>query len=168
MMRTMTAVLAGSLMMSGAALADEPVTIAPISFGEELMEKADEYGEREFSRLARYMERQLENRLEGLEMADGTVLQVTIVDADPNRPTMEQMRDTPGLSMTSISLGGAELEAVLVSADGDVLERFEYSRRSHNIRDVIGASTWSDAHRTMQGLVRQIGEAVAERSGADS
>lgn len=168
MMRTMTAVLAGSLMMSGAALADEPITIAPISFGEELMEKADEYGEREFGRLARYMERQLDNRLEGLELADGTVLQVTIVDADPNRPTMEQMRDTPGLSMTSISLGGAELEAVLVSADGEVLERFEYARRSHHIRDVIGASTWSDARRTMQGFARHIGEAVAERSGTGS
>ena len=168
MKRTMTAVLAASLMMSGAAFADEPVTIAPISFGEELMEKADEYGERELTRLARYMERQLDNRLDGLEMADGTLLEVTIVDADPNRPTMEQMRDTPGLSMRSISLGGAELEAVLVGADGEILERFEYSRRSHNINDVIGASTWSDARRTMQGFARQIGEAVTERSATGS
>ena len=168
MMRTMTAILAGSLMITGAALADEPVEVAPISYGQDLMDKVDEYGERELSRLTRYLERQLENRLDGLEMADGTVLQVTIVDADPNRPTMQQMRDRPGLSMTSISLGGAELEAVLVSADGEVLERFEYARRSHHLRDVIGASTWSDARRTMQAFARQVGEAVAERSGTGS
>ena len=168
MMRTVTAILAGSMMISGAALADEPVRIAPIAFGEDLQEKSDEFGDRELENLAGYLERQLERRLAGLELADGTTLRVTIVDADPNRPTMQQMRDTPGLSMRSISLGGAELEAVLVSADGEVLEEFSYERRSHNIRDVIGATTWTDARRTIQTFARQVGEGVADRAGTGS
>lgn len=167
-MRTITALLAGSLLMSGAALADEPVRIAPISYGEDLLENAEDFGERELDSLSSYLERQLASRLAGLELADGTVLQVTIVDADPNRPTMEQLRATPGLSLQSISLGGAELEAELIGADGEILERFSYSRYSHHLRDIRGAGTWTDARRAMQRFSRQIGDAVAERAGTGS
>ncbi|WP_300529216.1 hypothetical protein [Maricaulis sp.] len=155
MTRTILACLAAAA-MSGAALADEPIDIAPIAFGDELLEKADEYGERELERLAGYLTQDLEQALRGIEMADGTRLEVTLLDAEPNRPTFQQLRDRVGLSSQSISLGGADLEAVLVSADGSVIEDFEYSWSSSSLREVYGASTWYDARKAFDRFSRRV------------
>lgn len=167
MTRTILACLAAAA-MSGAALADEPIEIAPIAFGDELLEKADEYGTRELDRLAGYLTDDLEQALRGIEMMDGTTLEVTILDATPNRPTFQQLRDRTGLSMRSISLGGAELEARLVSESGAVLDEFEYSWSSHNLREVYGASTWYDARRAFDRFSRRVRNEVHEELRGES
>jgi len=90
MRRTMTALLAiGALAVP--ALAQDPVSISPIGFGPELTEKADEYGQRELDYLANEMREDLERELSGMLGENGLRLEVTILDATPNRPTMEQM-----------------------------------------------------------------------------
>jgi hypothetical protein len=112
----MTALLAiGALAVP--ALAQDPVSISPIGFGPELTEKADEYGQRELDYLASEMREDLERELSGMLGENGLRLEVTILDATPNRPTMEQMA-ARGLHQSSISIGGASLEARLLDASG--------------------------------------------------
>ena len=115
MRRTMTALLAiGALAVP--ALAQDPVSISPIGFGPELTEKADEYGQRELDYLANEMREDLERELSGMLGENGLRLEVTILDATPNRPTMEQMA-ARSLHHSSISIGGASLEARLQEAE---------------------------------------------------
>lgn len=153
---------------AGAALAAEPVSIAPIQIGEALADRADEIGEREFDRLRDILRGALERELAGHLGENGSTLYVTILDAEPNRPTMEQMRDTPGLSLDSISIGGASVEAELVSASGEKLESYSYAWHSHSVVDVIGASTWTDARRAFRRFADDVGEGIAERNGEAS
>jgi hypothetical protein len=166
MRRTITALLAiGAL--AAPALAADPVSIAPIQFGPELTEKAEEYGQRELDYLAGEMRDDLERELADLLGENGMRLEVTIQDASPNRPTMEQMADR-GLHHSSISIGGASLEARLLAADGTQLETFSYAWRSHNIRDVVGYSRWTDARRAMRRFASDIGESLNERYASGS
>lgn len=143
------------------------MSIAPIRFGPELTEKAEEYGERELEYLAGEMREDLERELAGLLGENGLRLEVTILDATPNRPTMQQMADR-GLDMSSISIGGASLEARLLDTEGNELESFSYSWRSHNIRDVVGYTRWTDARRAMDRFANDIGESLAERAASGS
>jgi len=102
-------------------------------------------------------------------MDDGTVLQARIMDATPNRPTREQIRDTPGLSYQhSFSMGGAEVEADLVSANGEIIDQFEYSWRTRQLRDAQYRRTWSDARRTFSRFATQVREEVQEHARTGS
>lgn len=166
MRRTLTA-LAAIAALAAPSLADDPVSIGEIGFGPELLEKAEDYGQRELEYLAGEMREDLERELAGMLGQGGMTLEVTILDAMPNRPTMEQMADR-GLHHSSISIGGASLEARLVSADGSLLESYAYSWRSHNIRDVVGYSRWTDANRAMSRFADDIAESIAERNATGS
>ena len=50
-----------------------------------------------------------------------TVLNVTLVNAIPNRPTFSQLAKEPNLSYQSFATGGAEIHAELLSPDGKVI-----------------------------------------------
>jgi hypothetical protein len=166
MKRTLTAFFAIAA-LAAPSLADDPVSIGEIGFGPELLEKADEYGQRELDYLAREMREDLERELAGMLGEGGMTVEVTILDAMPNRPTMEQMADR-GLHMSSLSIGGASLEARLIGGDGSVLETYAYSWRSHSIRDVVGYTRWTDANRAMRRFADDIAESIAERNAAGS
>ncbi len=173
MLRLMTttlslAALTALSLSASAALAAEPVMIAPIQIGPELADKADDLGEREFDQLRQILRSDLERELAGHLGENGATLYVTILDATPNRPTLEQMSARPELSMRSISIGGATVEAELVSAAGEKLEYYNYSWRSYNIVDVVGFSTWTDARRTFNHFARDVGEGIAERDANPS
>lgn len=173
MVRLMTttfslAALTALSLSTTAALAAEPVMIAPIQIGEELAAKADDIGEREFDRLRQMLRDDLERELAGHLGESGSILHVTILDATPNRPTMEQMSSRHGLSMQSISLGGASIAAELVSASGEMLESYSYAWHSYNIADVVGANTWTDARRAFDRFADDVGEGVAARGAPGS
>ena len=165
--KTFSLAAAAALSLSaGAALAAEPVSIAPIQIGEALAAKADEIGEREFDRLREILRGDLERELAGHLGENGSVLHVTILDADPNRPTMDEMAATPGLSMESFSIGGASLEAELIASSGDTLQTYSYAWRSHSIHNAAYAGTWSDARRTFNRFAAEIGDSL-ETAAAD-
>ncbi|WP_203292954.1 hypothetical protein [Maricaulis parjimensis] len=166
MKRTITAFFAMAA-LTAPTLAGEPVSIAEIRFGEALQEKADEYGQRELEYLASEMREALERELGDHLGENGLVLDVVILDATPNRPTMEQAASR-GLHHSSVSIGGASLEAHLLDANGVELESYAYSWRTHNIRDVIGYSTWTDARRTIRRFADDIGESIEERDASGS
>src|SRR5690606_17927532 len=102
------AFLAAALLAATAASAAQaapPGGIASINIivGPELQDKAKDYGVREFdtltSELLQAVEREL--RKTGSLVETGGRLDLVIEDAKPNRPTMRQLANTPGLSFES-------------------------------------------------------------------
>lgn len=84
------------------------------------------------------------------ESYPGASAQLVLTDLKPNRPTMQQMRDTPGLDpIRSISVGGAAIEGQLITADGQS-RAVKFSYFSPNIRDVWGYGVWQDADRAFE------------------
>lgn len=145
-----------------------PINAPPAAIGPELQEALeDDYGVREADALRRDLTRALERALSDVDatLADTgapVTLEVTILNAKPNRPTLEQLRDQPALSFAlSRSIGGAALEGVLRDAEGRELARVESEFFETDIRDTIGASTWHDARRAMRRFANDVAEAYA-------
>lgn len=142
-----------------------PVSLAPVSFSAEFQTSLDEnFGAREGAVLRRAVTEAVSSALarRGANLGPGgIVVEISILDADPNRPTMQQLVHTPGLDYgRSLSIGGASLSAVLRGADGAVIAEVTHRRYNTNIQEVaLGASgTWSEARHT----IRQFAEKVAD------
>lgn len=157
-MKTLIAAL-GALALLPAAAATEVAVSYSEDFAEEL---ADNYGEREGERLS-------EDITEDLSFAFNKVgvnparVEVTIINAKPNRPTMEQLSDRPGLDgFRSISLGGMELTGTAYDADGNVLATQEYEWFESNIRDVIGTAVWTDANRASRRFAKKLATQLSD------
>ena len=110
---------------AGATVAATPASLAPVgqvhvSIGPALQAKAREYGQRDLDGLAQDLRKSVETALSRkgrLDRAGGT-LDLVITDATPNRPTFAQLAAKPGLSMRSISIGGASIEGTETLAGG--------------------------------------------------
>ena len=142
-----------------------PVTIAEIGIGAELLEKGDEYGEREFDRLIRTLTADLERELRSASLlaeGDGpATLFVTIEDATPNRPTFAQ-QGVSGLSWQSYGRGGAHVTAQLRAADGRVIASYDYSWTTPSIQDARYASVWTDAYRTFDRFASRLADSLED------
>ncbi len=143
-----------------------PVTLAPISFSPEFQAELDtELGMREGPVLQRAISeavgRELAERGATLGGGAPVTVEISIIDADPNRPTMQQLADTPGLdAFRSVSIGGAELRAVLRGANGQVLSEVTHRRYNYNLEDVVEASTtWSEARRAIRQFANKVADA---------
>ena len=154
----------GALTFAGAAAAGT-VSLAPISFSEEFQtELDDEYGAREGEYLRETITDAVTRALarEGATVASGAPLtiEISIVDADPNRPTFQQVTQTPGLdSFRSLSIGGAELHAVLRDASGAVVTEVSHRRYDQTLWDAQGSSTWSEARQAIRGFANRVADA---------
>ncbi|HRE45226.1 MAG TPA: hypothetical protein PKY87_14815 [Terricaulis sp.] len=95
-------------------------------------------------------------------------IEVVIEDAQPNRFTMQQLRSRPGVDwMRSVSVGGAELRAVLRGADGAVLTEVEHSRYTTSLRDLFyEPMTWTDAQRAIRQFAEKVADAYVAQSQA--
>lgn len=139
------------------------VAVPVVRIGEPLEEKAREYGRADVEDLAGRLRDSLRRELDrvGLEGEGGAMLFVTLVDATPSRPTVEQLSRRPGLSAQSVSIGGAEMTAVLRDAEGRELAAFRYAWTSPSIRDSAGRATWGDARRAFSRFARQVAGEIA-------
>lgn len=169
-----------SRLLSAAALAAvfvastasaQPVTIAPVSYSPEFQAALEEdLGQREGAYLSTAVERAVSTALTRRGASVGTdapiVIEATIVDADPNRPTFEQLSDNPGLdAIRSVSIGGAELHAVLRGADGRVLTEVNHRRYNHSIDDLFGApTTWTAARQAIRQFANKVADAYVEQT----
>jgi hypothetical protein len=159
----LTFVLAGLAALSLAhSAAAAPATVS-ISFSPEFQQQLEEeLGAREGdvlqSAVSDAVGRALAER--GVDGAPVTV-EVSIIDARPNRPTMQQLVDEPGLdAIRSISIGGAELRGVLRGADGQVLSEVTHRRYNHNLQDIAGpATTWTEARRAIRQFANKVADA---------
>ena len=135
-MKRLVPLAALALLAAPAALAGQiNVTFSP-EFTEELN---DEYGMREAKKA-------------GLDIAR---IDVTILDAKPNKPTFKQLGDTPGLDYGgSKSIGGMKLSATAFDASGNATGELTYDWYENDIR-YAGISTWQDAKRASDRFARK-------------
>ncbi len=167
-MRMASALIIGAAALGFASSATaQPAT--NISYSPEFQTALqDELGAREGEALQRYVHQAIDREFarRGVTNAAGSI-DVTIVDADPNRPTMEQLSERPGLDPgRSVSIGGAELRAVLHTAGGETLE-VSHRRYDDRIDDigVSAASTWTAAERAIRQFAVKVADAYVANAG---
>ena len=149
------------------------VTVAPISFSPEFESELNEvYGVREGDVLREHVDEDIAAALarRGVAVgAGGGTIEVVILDADPNRPTFQQLVDEPGLDyMRSVSIGGAELHAVIRGANGEVLAEVDHRNYNHSIADYHGMPpgyTWSEARTAIRRFANKVADAYVAHSG---
>lgn len=169
-MRVTFALVGLAALSFATAAAADTAALAPISFSPEFQTALDEdYGAREGEYLREAVTEAVTAALarRGVTIADSAPLtiDISIIDADPNRPTFQQASETPGLDvMRSISLGGAELHAVLRDANGAVVGEVTHRRYDHTLWDAQGSTTWSEARSAIRGFANKVADAyVAAR-----
>lgn len=168
-MRLRYALLAAAATSLASAAWAQP-SFTPVSFSPEFQtELEEELGAREGEVLSAAVTQAIRDALteRGVGAGSPITIEVSIVDADPNRPTMQQMRDTPGLDFRSVSLGGAELHAVLRGADGQVVEEVSHRRYNHSLQDIGGAAaTWTEARRAIRRFADKVADAYVAHASA--
>jgi hypothetical protein len=118
----------------------------------------DDYGVREAQILIKVLTSKVEATFarEGVK-AERVVL--IIEDAKPNRPTMQQISDTPGLDpIRSISIGGARVSGVAYDASGVPIGTLDYDWYETDLSNVIGSTTWTDARWTFDRFARRFAD----------
>lgn len=128
----------------------------------------DDYGEREGEELRSAVERAIATAIErrGVAADARYSIEVLIIDAEPNRPTREQTRREPGLdSFRSISVGGAELRAVLRDHEGNIIREVTHRRYDHSVLDAqYSAATWYTARRAIREFAEKVATAYVGES----
>lgn len=151
--------LAGAAVLAFATPALAQTT--PVSFSPEFQTTLEEdLGVREGQVLRTAVTDAIARELARRGVATGSAtIEVTIVDAEPNRPTMQQLIDEPSLDFSSISIGGAELRAVVHSANGASTE-VTHRRYNHSLADISGAATtWTEARRAIRQFAVKVADA---------
>ena len=150
------AALAFSIALPASALTVET------KFSADFQKKLEkDYGVREAKVLTDALVRKVETAFakQGVK-ADRVV--VTIEDAKPNRPTMQQVMDKPGLdAIRSISLGGAELTGVAYDASGAQIAEFKYDWYESDLSNTLGAGTWTDARWTFDRFANRFADKLS-------
>jgi hypothetical protein len=149
-----------------ASTAAAQVALAPVSFSPEFQDSLnDDLGVREGDELretvVNAVGRALARKGATVSGNASVTIEISIIDADPNRPTMEQIRAEPGLDFgRSYSIGGAELRAVLRGSDGSVLTEVTHRRYNHSIDELLGPpATWSEARRAINQFATKVADA---------
>ena len=107
----------------------------------------------------------------GISLNDNapTILRVTIEDVKPNKPTFRQLSKDTSLSFQSFGIGGAEISAEIVYANGEIIGKAEYDYYS-NLGDSpfppIG--TWEDARRAFDHFSKKLSKKLAANGAATS
>lgn len=147
-----------SLLLAAPALAVTVETKISAEFQEKL---EDDIGVREARVLSDALTRKITAIFADRRVTADKVV-VTIEDARPNKPTMEQVSNKPGLdAMRSISLGGAKLSGIAYDAAGAEIGRFDYRWYENDLRNVVAASTWTDARSTFDKFARRFADKLS-------
>lgn len=172
-MRLLAATAFSALLLAFAAPASAaPVTVKPASIDAELQKEfEDNYGEREIAVLQRAIAGALTRELAagGATVGEGApvTIETTLVNVKPSRPTLQQAMDQPGLdTIRSISLGGAELRARVVGADGATLSEVTHKWYEYDLLFSNAGTTWSDARRAIRHFADKVGDAYRARAGS--
>lgn len=162
----LVATAAAALMIAPNALATD-VTVGYSEDFQEALE--DDYGVKEGTYLAKNIEEDLMREFDKAGL-DVDRVEVTIERAVPNKPTMKQLGDTPGLDYGgSISIGGMKMSATAFDASGAEMGSLTYDWFETDIR-YAGLSTWHDAKRASDRFARKFAKKLAHSgtTGAES
>ncbi len=151
--------LAASLALAGAVHAQpDAVPQVTVTLGGDLIEDAEKLGQRDVDLQVAELRETVESTLARRGALAGARIHLVLTDLKPNRPTLQQASDRPGLSMIdSRSIGGATIEGEIVTADGQTLP-VRYDRYSTSIAEVWGYNTWYDADRAFDRLAINLAE----------
>ncbi len=84
---------------------------------------------------------------------------LTIEDAKPSRPTMNQISSKPGLDpIRSISLGGARVTGIAYDASGKEIGTFDYKWYENSLENSLVATTWTDARTSFDRFARRFAD----------
>ena len=147
--------------LAGLALAAAPASALTVetTISPEFQTKLeDDIGVREAKYLTESLTRKVEAALARAGVnVDRVVL--TLHDAKPNRPTMEQVSNKPGLDPSrSISIGGARVTGVAYDASGAEVGRLDYDWYETDLNSAVGSATWSDARWTFDRFARRFAD----------
>ncbi|ODT88056.1 hypothetical protein [Phenylobacterium sp. SCN 70-31] len=160
----MTALAAAAFVALASPAFAAPASV-DISIAPEFQKKIDKtYGAREATLLTGDLREAVEKALARTPAYDGARIELTLVDAKPNRPTFKQLADKPGLSMESFGVGGASIEGRVVAADGTETP-VAYKWYETDLRNAYGNWVWSDATWTFDRFARRLarGGELAQR-----
>lgn len=169
-MRTLFATAAFAALAFANAANAAPVSLQPVSYSPEFQTSLnDELGPREGAILSNDATAAVSRALaaRGATMgAGGMTIEISIIDADPNRPTLQQLAAQPSLDASrSVSIGGAELHAVIRSADGAVLSEVNHRSGSYSLDDLVGPpATWTDARRAIRQFANKVADAYVAQT----
>lgn len=152
-----------ALGLAGGALAEPLSTVSSVevTLSPELRKKAvEEYGLKDLDRLTVELRKEVEQQLARTGVLAGGRVELILVDAKPNRPTMKQLGDKPGLSYQSYGIGGAEIAGRAIAVDGAVTP-ISYRWYETDIRDSWYQSTWADAEHAFDRFARRLGRGAA-------
>ncbi len=142
-MRTSALLLLASLAAAGPVLAAQPSIEVKISPALQT-QATRSLGVRDVQQLADDLKREVGRSLDRTGVLDGARLELTLVDAKPNRPTFQQLSNQPSLSMESFGVGGATIEGKAIAVDGTVTP-LGYRWYETDIRNARYQTTWADA-----------------------
>ena len=151
---TFLAPLTAALALAGAAAAQPSAVVVTVS--PDFAKTAEELGQRDVQQQVDDLTRKVERVLTDRQALDGARIELVITDLKPNRPTMQQISDKPGLDpIRSISIGGAAIEGTVTTASGEV-HPVKYDYYSNTLAEVRGYSTWQDANTAYDRLARNL------------
>ena len=162
-MRAAVLIILAGLTTAGPALAAQSSIEVQISPA--LRREAEKtLGVRDVQSLADDLKREVGRSLARTGVLDGARLELTLVDAKPNRPTMQQLGDRPGLSYESFSVGGATIEGKAIAVDGTVTP-LRYRWYETDIRWARDRTTWADASTAIEQFAHRLarGDTAPER-----
>lgn len=148
-------------MLAGALAPIASAANIDINYSAEFSQKLEqEYGPREGERLSEEVRDDLEREFRKAHI-DPARVSVTILDAKPNRPTMQQLTDKPGLDMLrSKSIGGMDVKGAAYDASGQLIAEVEYDWYETNINNVIASGVWGDANRASRRFAEKFAKAI--------
>jgi hypothetical protein len=128
------------------------------------------YGEKEIENLLEDMEMEITHDFtkRGLTLSDTapTILRITINEVKPNRPTFNQLSKDPSLSFRSLSIGGADVSAEIISAGGSVVGTAEYDYfSSFNDINIRSNGIWTDTNRAFSRFSKKLSKKLAAVEG---
>ena len=127
------------------------------------------YGEREIEYLLEKMQEKITRDFakRDIQLSDSaaTLLRVTINEVKPNRPTFNQLSIEPNLSFTSLAIGGADVSAEIITADGGVIGTAEYDYfSSFNDPQLQGSTIWTDTRRAFARFSKHLSKKLSRAS----
>ena len=144
---------AAALSAPALAAAQPAITVA---IGPALAAKTHDYGAREIGDLRKWLG---DDVSQALARAGSPPVQVALVieDAIPNRPTFEQLANSPGLSLHSHGVGGARISGTVTGPDG-VPHPIHAQYFTTDITDSRAISQWGDAQTAFEEAARDVAQ----------
>ena len=150
------AAAAASLAYAEPAQAPNAAPLVTVTVGGDLTKQVEKLGERDVDQQRDELAQTVTRALARSGDYPGAQINLVLTDLKPNRPTMQQTIDRPGLSMfDSISIGGVAIEGEIITADGQRLP-VRYSRYTTSLADVFGFNTWEEANRAYDRFASNI------------